>query len=61
MFNTNVPFPRINPKNFAVNGRIYNTNKTGTLLPSDLQALNVNNSADFIGSLSSNSWSNINT
>jgi hypothetical protein len=33
LFNTNVPMPRINRKNFAVNGRIYNVNNQNTLLP----------------------------
>jgi len=36
LFNTNIPLPRINSKNFAVNGRIYNTNDTRTLLPLSL-------------------------
>lgn len=33
LFNTNTPMPRINTKNFAVNGRCYNTANTGTMMP----------------------------
>lgn len=28
LFNTNFPCPKINTKNFAINGRIYNVKKT---------------------------------
>lgn len=30
MFNLNVPMPRINKTNFAINGRCYNTSNTKT-------------------------------
>lgn len=30
MFNTNIPLPKINPKNFAINGRCYNPANTAT-------------------------------
>lgn len=30
MFNTNIPCPKINMKNFAINGRCYNTKNTKT-------------------------------
>lgn len=39
LFNTNVPLPKINQKNFAINGRIYNTSNMNTLLPSTLYQL----------------------
>lgn len=30
LFNTNIPLPKINMKNFAINGRIYNPKNTAT-------------------------------
>lgn len=33
LFNTNVPCPRINQFNFAINGRIYDTSRKEPLLP----------------------------
>lgn len=36
LFNTNCPLPKINQKNFAVNGRIYDTTNTRTLLPTSM-------------------------
>lgn len=32
LFNTNFPFPKINMKNFAINGRIYNSSNQSTYL-----------------------------
>ena len=32
LFSTNYPYPKINPKNFAINGRFYNTNATAPLM-----------------------------
>ncbi len=32
LFNTNVPLPKINQKNFAINGRCYNVKNTNTYL-----------------------------
>ena len=40
LFNTNTPIPRINTKNFAINGRIYDTTNTRTLYP--LNSITVN-------------------
>lgn len=36
LFSTNVPCPRINAKNFAINGRIYDTTATKTLYDSSI-------------------------
>ena len=33
LFNVNMPLPRINQKNFAINGRIYDTNDMRPLMP----------------------------
>lgn len=33
--NTNTPLPKVNPKNFAINGRIYDVNNTKTYMPLD--------------------------
>jgi hypothetical protein len=32
LFSTNYPYPKINPKNFAINGRLYDTTATATLM-----------------------------
>lgn len=40
LFNTNVPAPRINQKNFAINGRIYDTSNRATFLPDTLYDTN---------------------
>lgn len=61
MFNTNTPYPRINPKNFAVNGRIYDTSKTSTLLPASLQNLTINTTVDFINNIAQPAWNDVNT
>lgn len=36
LFSTNVPAPRINQKNFAINSRIYDTTNTKTLYDSTI-------------------------
>jgi hypothetical protein len=36
LFNTNFPIPRINQKNFAVNGRCYDASNTNMLLSNSL-------------------------
>jgi D-alanyl-D-alanine carboxypeptidase len=36
LFNTNFPISRINQKNFAINGRCYDTTRTDTLLDSNV-------------------------
>ena len=41
LFNTNHPFPKINQKNFAVNGRCYDVTNKNTLYPKNM----INNSS----------------
>lgn len=38
----NIPLPRINQKNFAINGRIYDTTKTTTLLNPSIYNMQLN-------------------
>jgi hypothetical protein len=45
LFSTNTPLPKINKKNFAINGRIYDTTNTKTLYP--VSSLNRTNNCDF--------------
>lgn len=56
LFSTNTPAPKINKKNFAINGRIYDTSNTKTLYPTavlnraasvnldDLESITITNS-----------------
>ena len=37
LFSTNHPYPKINPKNFAINERCYDVNNTGTFYNADMQ------------------------
>lgn len=36
LFNTNIPLPKINIKNFAVNARCYNVNNRNTMFDKDM-------------------------
>ena len=38
MFNTNIPCPKINMKNFAINGRCYNPKNTSTFWDPNMNA-----------------------
>ncbi len=40
MFNTNVPQPRINKKNFAINSRIYDASNTNPLYKQSISGKN---------------------
>lgn len=60
MFNTNSPLPKINQKNFAINGRIYNTNNVNTLLPTSLYSQFPTSTGALANSLSSFATANVN-
>lgn len=61
LFNTNIPLPRINQYNFAINGRIYDVNKTETLLPPQLYDAPQSKFQEVQATLSSKLWDKVNT
>jgi hypothetical protein len=61
LFNTNVPMPKINQKNFAINGRIYDVTNTATYMSPSLYNLSPANTSQVATYLSSISKKNINS
>ena len=56
-----MPLPRINQKNFAINGRIYDTSSNATLFPTSLYNTTQPDWNSTYNSLNSGSWAQINT